>query len=64
MSVQVYWFTEQPYSFTNEEYLAKHQKDSYFTLSNKFFDPGRLTSCTMSTTSNTLWPTRLASTVS
>ena len=39
MSVQVYWFTEQPYSFTTEELLAEHQEDSYFTLSNRFFDP-------------------------
>ena len=39
MSVQVHWFTEQPYSFTTEDVLAEHQDESYFTLSNRFFDP-------------------------
>ncbi|MBM3925680.1 MAG: LLM class flavin-dependent oxidoreductase [SAR202 cluster bacterium] len=39
MTVQVHWFTEMGYAPMDEETLSKHQKDSYFTLPNKLFDP-------------------------
>jgi alkanesulfonate monooxygenase SsuD/methylene tetrahydromethanopterin reductase-like flavin-dependent oxidoreductase (luciferase family) len=39
MSVQVFWFTEQPYSYTTEEELARYQTESYLTFPNRLFDP-------------------------
>ena len=39
MSVQVFWFSEEPYSYVDEDLLSKYQTESYFTLPNKYFDP-------------------------
>ena len=39
MPVQVYWFSEQPYSFITDNELEQYQTDSYMTVPNHLFDP-------------------------
>ena len=61
--VEVYFHSQQPYVHVKEEDIVRYDSGR-LAFPNTQFDPVKATCCTTSTTSNTPWLTKRASTAS